>query len=91
MPYGEFKAPKGVIKVELELSDDKISSITLSGDFFMYPEDALPELEEALTGVKVEEEEILSTVKEFYNSTGVKTPMLGPDHWVKAILRAVGD
>ncbi|KXB09043.1 hypothetical protein AKJ35_01485 [candidate division MSBL1 archaeon SCGC-AAA833F18] len=91
MPYAEFKAPKGVIKVELELEDNKISSLSLSGDFFMHPEGALDQLEETLINVRVEEEELLSTIQEFYDSTGVKTPMLEPKHWVKAILRAVGE
>ncbi len=90
MKFAEFKAPKGVIKVELELTDDKISRISLSGDFFMYPEDALERLERALLGVKAERENLLAAVQGFYSSTGAQTPMVEPEHWVEAILRAVG-
>ncbi len=90
MRYAEFKAPKGVIKVELELTDDAISRISLSGDFFMYPEDALERLEQALAGVKAERESLLAAVQGFYSSTGAQTPMVGPEHWVEAILRAAG-
>ncbi len=88
MGYAEFKAPKGVIKVELLLSGDIISSISFSGDFFVYPEESLEKLEESLEGVKVDKKELLVTVKKFYDSTGTKTPMLEPEHWVEAILRA---
>ncbi|MEA1904720.1 MAG: lipoate protein ligase C-terminal domain-containing protein [Candidatus Hadarchaeota archaeon] len=89
LSYAEFKAPKGVIKVELKLEDDEISEISIGGDFFMYPEDALEKLESSLVGVKTDRETILSKVKEFYDSADVRTPMVEPEHWVEAILRAV--
>jgi len=88
--YAEFKAPKGVIKVELELSGDVISLISLSGDFFMYPEDALEELERTLMGVRIDRGSLLEAVRRFYDSMGVRTPMVEPEHWVEAILRAAG-
>jgi len=89
--YAEFKAPKGVIKVELELADDAISQVSISGDFFMYPEEALERLEETLVGIKADRESLLGAVKLFYSSTGVQTPMVEPEHWVEAILRAAGE
>lgn len=88
MKYGEFKAPKGVIKVELLLSGDVISRISLSGDFFIYPEEALERLERSLTGVKVDFDNLMAAVKKFYQDTGAQTPLLTPEHWVEAILRA---
>lgn len=88
--YAEFKAPKGVIKVELELSDDVISSLALSGDFFLYPEEAIEQLEKTLRGVRAERASLLAVVREFYSSSGVRTPMLEPKHWVEAILKAAG-
>ncbi|MEM3420742.1 MAG: lipoate protein ligase C-terminal domain-containing protein [Candidatus Hadarchaeum sp.] len=90
MKYSEFKAPKGVIKVELSLSDDNtISKISLSGDFFIYPEEALEHLEKSLLGIKAEFSSLMSVIKNFYQKTGVSTPLIGPEHWVEAILRAV--
>ena len=91
MGYAEFKAPKGLIKIELELADDAISQVSISGDFFMYPEDALEQLEQALVGVKADRGSLLATVQRFYGSTGVQTPMVEPKHWVDAILRAAGE
>jgi hypothetical protein len=88
--HAEFKAPKGVIKVELELAGDSISHISITGDFFMYPEDALERLERALVGVKLDRESLLVAVRRFYSSTGTRTPMVEPEHWVEAIARAAG-
>lgn len=87
MGYAEFKAPKGVIKVEVEVSSGKISRISLSGDFFMYPEDALERFEKILVGTSVDRAELLQAVRRFYES-GVRTPMVEPEHWVEAVLRA---
>jgi len=89
VPYGEFKAPKGVIKVELELEGSKISKISISGDFFMYPEDALEKLESSLAGVEAERGALFTAVKKFYALTSVRTPMVKPQHWVEAVMRAV--
>lgn len=88
--YAEFKAPKGLIKVEVELANDKISRISISGDFFMYPEEALERLEKTLVGVKAGRKSLLAAVHRFYSSTSVRTPMVEPEHWVEAILRAAG-
>ena len=88
MPYAELKAPKGVIKVELELRGCSIERISITGDFFMYPEDALEELERLLVGARLDRETLLERVKEFYKSAGVRTPMVKPEHWVEAIMRA---
>ncbi|MGQ9787977.1 MAG: lipoate protein ligase C-terminal domain-containing protein [Candidatus Hadarchaeaceae archaeon] len=89
MKYAEFKAPKGVIKVELSLSgDNTISKISLSGDFFIYPEEALETLEKSLLGIKTEFGSLMAAVENFYQKTGALTPLIGPEHWVEAILRA---
>lgn len=88
--YAEFKAPKGLIKVEVELAGDKISRILISGDFFMYPEDALERLEQALIGSKVDRKSLMDRVENFFDSSGARTPMVEPEHWVEAILRAAG-
>jgi lipoate-protein ligase A len=88
--YAEFKAPKGLIKVEVELAGDKIFRISISGDFFMYPEEALERFERALIGSKVYRENLLKIVEDFFESTGARTPMVEPEHWAEAILRAAG-
>jgi hypothetical protein len=54
----------------------------------MYPEDALERLERALVGVKAEKGSLLAAMQSFYSSTGARTPMMVPEHWVEAILRA---
>ena len=41
------------VKIDLTLSEDcRIQEITISGDFFIYPEESLEELEERLKGCR---------------------------------------
>jgi lipoate-protein ligase A len=48
---GEFKTPGGkLIAVELDVTDGKLRNVAVSGDFFLYPEEALPRLAAALEG-----------------------------------------
>ncbi|MFN4133183.1 MAG: lipoate protein ligase C-terminal domain-containing protein [Candidatus Hadarchaeales archaeon] len=88
MGFAELKAPKGVIKVVLEKDGDKISTISISGDFFMYPEEALEEMEKMLLGTKIDREELTTKIKEFYQRTNTQTPMVSVEHWVEAIMKA---
>ncbi len=62
---GELKVKGGkLIKCTLELHEEKIKRIKITGDFFMYPEDAIEKLEKSLQGIQFDEEEISKKVKE---------------------------
>ena len=62
---GELKVKGGkLIKCTLELDEGKIKRIKITGDFFMYPEDAIEKLEKSLQGIQFDEEEISKKVKE---------------------------
>jgi lipoate---protein ligase len=46
---GEFKTPGGkLIAVELDVVDGELRNVVVTGDFFLYPEEALPVLAGAL-------------------------------------------
>jgi lipoate-protein ligase A len=46
---GEFKTPGGkLIAVEFDVVDGELRNVVVTGDFFLYPEDALPVLAGAL-------------------------------------------
>lgn len=91
MGEGLYKAAKGLIRINVKVKEAKVSRITISGDFFMYPEDKLWELEDSLLGVRAEQNAILSRVKEFYAKSGVLTPGVAPEDFVKAIVMGIED
>jgi len=89
MGEGSYKASKGLIRVKITTKESAISGITISGDFFMYPEDLLWELERTLRSTPTSKATILAKVEDFYNSTGVLTPGVTPQDFTEAIMRAI--
>lgn len=79
-----YKAPKGLIRIEAEVENQKIMDIKITGDFFMVPEESILTLESSLRGVSLSREEVAKVVSQFYKS-GVVTPMLHHEDMVNAI------
>ncbi len=82
-----YKAPKGLIRVELEVENGIIGRAIITGDFFMVPEDALAMLERHLSGVRFDEAAISNAISAFY-LLGMSTPMLKKEDFIKAIISA---
>ena len=64
--HGEYKTPGGkLVVVDFETVDGKLRDVMVSGDFFLYPEEALADLTGALQGLSVEltEAEIAEKVR----------------------------
>lgn len=86
MLINEYKARKGLIRVKLELDESgKIRWVRITGDFFMYPEEALLNFERSLIGARLVKEEISSIVHKFFES-GVKIPFVTEEDFVNAIM-----
>jgi lipoate-protein ligase A len=52
--HGEYKVQGGkLVVVDLETSDDRLSAVQVSGDFFLEPEEALDDIRAALQGLPV--------------------------------------
>jgi len=50
--HGEYKVPGGkLVVVDLEVVDGRFADVSLSGDFFLEPDEALQEINRALTGL----------------------------------------
>lgn len=64
--HGEYKTPGGkLIAVDFSTVDGRLRDVTITGDFFLYPEDVLAQLTKALDGLSVEltESEIAERVR----------------------------
>ena len=64
--HGEYKTPGGkLIAVDFEIADGELRNVAVTGDFFLYPEEALADLTGALEGLSVElsEAEIAERVR----------------------------
>ncbi|WP_297217814.1 lipoate protein ligase C-terminal domain-containing protein [Thermoplasma sp.] len=77
-----WKAKKGLIRVTLDLEGNTIKDIHISGDFFMFPENSINDLEDMLKGSDVNS--VAEIVKKFYQR-GITTPGVDPEDFVKAL------
>lgn len=56
--HGEYKTPGGkMVVVDFEVSDDALREVMVSGDFFLYPEESLDAIANALEGLPAATEE----------------------------------
>ena len=85
MGYFEYKARKGLIKVRTSIEKGVIKELEISGDFFLYPEDALWMLREYLTNTPIDYEIILSKIKSFIEKENVQLLGSTPEDFAKAI------
>ena len=79
-----YKAPGGLLRAIFRLEEGRIHDVSLSGDFFLYPAEALEELENALEGLTPEETG--PVIEGFFASHGVETPGIEPKD-LQALLR----
>ena len=56
--HGEYKTPGGkLVIVDFEIQDGRLAQLMVSGDFFLYPEEALDAIVAGLEGIPVGLEE----------------------------------
>jgi lipoate-protein ligase A len=76
------KAPGGLLRVTLEVRDGRLGQVSLSGDFFCYPREAVGELEQRLAGAALEE--VPAVLQAFY-AGGVETPGVAIADWLAVL------
>lgn len=53
--HGEYKTPGGkLVVVDFDVADGRLEQVMVSGDFFLYPEEALEPILDALDGLPVD-------------------------------------
>ncbi|HDD60089.1 MAG: lipoate--protein ligase family protein [Thermoplasmata archaeon] len=78
------------IRPRLWVEGDRIRKVEIYGDFFMYPEEAVFDLECALTGTLTGE--VGRRVEAFFSERGdVKIMGANPADFTRAILKAIGE
>ncbi|MBL7178201.1 MAG: lipoate--protein ligase family protein [Desulfobacteraceae bacterium] len=77
------KAPGGLLRADIEISEGRFENVSISGDFFCYPEDAVRQIESRLEGKRGSE--IYSVMKGFYHSHRIETPGIGIEDWLEVL------
>jgi lipoate---protein ligase len=90
---GEFKTPGGkLIAVELDVMDGELRNVVVTGDFFLYPEEALPVLAGALenTSASLDEASYAARIR---TALDASAELVGssPEALAVAVVRALRD
>jgi hypothetical protein len=81
------KVPNGkLLKVTVEFTHDTLNKVQIKGDFFIYPEESLDELEVALTNKEYSRAGIGDVVGDFFAKPGIVAFGITPKSVVDAIL-----
>lgn len=69
---GTLKVSGGkLIRVDFEVSEGTISSFSLTGDFFLYPEAGVDLINQSLTGCPLDTEEIIRRIENTISSNSM--------------------
>jgi lipoate-protein ligase A len=77
------KAPGGLIRAVFEVRDDTYQEVSLSGDWFCFPRDAVLSLESRIVGLSPEE--LRTALEKFYGEHRLETPGITVDDWVTVL------
>ncbi|MFN2292904.1 MAG: biotin/lipoate A/B protein ligase family protein [Candidatus Promineifilaceae bacterium] len=81
-----YKAPGGLIRASAVQDNGTLRDVHYSGDFFIYPADALLALEAALEGVTAEYAPIEARINDFYRVNEPQTPGITAADFASALL-----
>ena len=89
--HGEYKMPGGkLVVIDLDLHDDRLANVQLSGDFFLEPDSALHTINAALIGQPADADEAtLASVLHDALSSEVMMYGVSPEAIAVAVRRAL--
>ncbi len=81
-----LKVEGGLLRIDIEAKENKISDIKITGDFFFFPEEKIEELENILKGVELSEEKITEVIDKFYKENEIEAS-IKPSDIAKTIIK----
>ncbi|MFW5888450.1 MAG: lipoate protein ligase C-terminal domain-containing protein [Patescibacteria group bacterium] len=73
-----YKAPQGkLLRIKADIEDSVIQEITITGDFFIHPEEDLFKIEEILSGIKTSQAE--EVLRDFLRKNKTEIVGFSPD------------
>lgn len=89
MKKGIHKSKGGLIRSFVIIENNIIKDIDMSGDFFLFPEDAIFKILEKLKGTGATREEILSKVEDVFLEENIQSPGTTPHDFTESIMKAL--
>ena len=73
-PQGIHKSKGGLIRSFVQTENGIIKEISISGDFFLFPEDAFFKMFQELKGIPARREDIERKIQEVYIKENIQSP-----------------
>jgi lipoate-protein ligase A len=89
--HAVYKASGGLIRLFMEIEENKIADIIISGDFTTNPMDAVQNLEQTLLGAKIDSEIIEEKIAKCYRENSLDIAGVAPKDFSQAIEYAIKD
>jgi len=86
---GIHKSKGGLIRSFVTTENGKIKEINISGDFFLFPEEALFKIVQELKGTKAERKEVERKIAEIYDLENIQSPGTLPSDFTESIMKAL--
>ncbi len=86
---GIHKSRGGLIRTFLTTENGSIKEISISGDFFLFPEEAIFKLIEQLKGTPLKREEIQRNIERTYEKENIESPGTAPSDFTESIMKAL--
>ncbi len=86
---GIHKSRGGLIRSFVALEHGSIKEITISGDFFLFPEEAIFRILENLKGTPAKREDIQKNIEKTYEKENIKSPGTSPTDFTESIMKAL--
>jgi lipoate-protein ligase A len=90
IPKAEYKVPGGkLVRVDLEITDAKISKIKISGDFFLHPEEDIAIIEKAALNMPLNEIELTNKINRRLTERKIESVGVDAKAFAKAIMKTI--
>jgi lipoate-protein ligase A len=78
-----YKAQGGLIRADITMNEGRMEQVTLTGDFYCFPEEAMDRLETTLEGQEIKDAETI--IRRFYEENDIETPGINLDDWMQVL------
>jgi hypothetical protein len=88
-PQGIHKSKGGLIRSFVTTENGMIKEISISGDFFLFPEEAFFMIAKELKGIKAKREDVEQKIEEIYSRENIQSPGTTPADFTESIMKAL--
>ena len=86
---GIHKSKGGLIRSFVTIENGIVKDITISGDFFLFPEEAIFKVSQRLKGVPANREKLQKNIEETYRREKIQSPGTSPADFTESIMKAL--